>query len=36
MAFQESLQKTITERDITPEKMKSALSLRIELDKFPS
>ena len=34
MAFQESLQKTITERDITPEKMKSASSLRIELDKF--
>ena len=34
MAFQESLQKTITERDITPEKMKSASSLRIELGKF--
>ena len=34
MAFQESLQNTITERDITPEKMKSASSLRIELDKF--
>ena len=34
MAFQESLQKTITERDIAPEKMKTASSLRIELTNF--
>ena len=32
--FQQSLQETVAKRDITPDKMKNALSLKIELQKF--